>query len=79
MFVKVRRLACEMVFQHLKDMAQVSGIVDVDVGDALIAFHKKRKLQVAEAIFSLKTVGGLEVFELRLKMVERTADRVKKA
>lgn len=67
--VRVCRLPREMVLQHLKDVAQAGGIVDVDVGDAVVALHKKCKLQVSEMIIGLETAGRFEILELSGKVM----------
>lgn len=75
--VRVRWLAGEMVLQHLKDMAQAGGIVDVDVGDTIVAFHEKCKLQVSEVIVGLETAGRFEVLELSGKVMQAAVSRMK--
>jgi hypothetical protein len=77
--VGVRRLASEMILQHLKDMAQAPSVVDVDVGDALVTLHKKRKLQVPKVIVSLKTAGRSEVLKLARKVVKTAVDGVEQS
>ena len=67
--VRVCRLPREMVLQHLKDVAQARSIVDVDIGDAVVALHKKCQLQVSEVIVGLETAGGFEVLELSRKVM----------
>ncbi len=42
--VRVCRAAGEMVFQNLKDVTKATGIVNVNVGHALVAFHKESQL-----------------------------------
>src|SRR5687768_16276820 len=44
--VGVRGLAGEVVPYDLKDVAEPGGVVDVDVGDALVPAHEEGELEV---------------------------------
>jgi hypothetical protein len=48
--VRMCRAAGEVVSQDLKDVTKASGIVNINVGHALVALHKKSQLQVSKMI-----------------------------
>src|SRR3990167_1298012 len=65
--VRVRRLAGELVMQHLEDMLEPVRIVDVDVSHPVGTVGEEGELQIAVVILRLEAAG---VGEARGLMVE---------
>ena len=55
--VRMCRAPGELVSQYLKDVTEATSIINVYVGDALVALHKKSQLQVSKAVIGFKTAG----------------------
>src|SRR5687768_14830468 len=69
---RVRRVAGEVIAEHLKDMFQSRRIVDVDIRAALVAVLEERELKVAEGIQRLVAARGKKS---RRRLVERSVHR----
>jgi uncharacterized protein (AIM24 family) len=66
-----------MVFQNLKDVPDASRIVNVNVSNALVAFHEESQLQVSKVVSGLEAARLGESDELSRQVVQGPGNLVK--
>ena len=74
--IRMRRVAGEMVSQNLKDVPEAARVINIDIGDELIALPEEGHLQVSKMIVGLETVSILEPFETWGEVVQPSVNLV---
>jgi hypothetical protein len=77
--VRMCRAAGEMISENLKDVAQATRIVNVDVGHTFVALHEESQLQVSEVISSLEAARRRKPNKLSRQMVEASGNLIKQS